>query len=132
MKDPTQSRYRYIAFKGNEVYRRYIQNEDDKALLEAKLNGKKPTIPAHGSYGALLFDQRWKQKRAEILTRDGHRCVICKSQQNLQIHHRQYHFVVRNNQYKAPWDYEDHLLISLCESCHSRGHSKYNVPTLIV
>ncbi len=132
MNDPLHSRYRYLAFKENGRYRRYIQQEDNTILPEGKLNGKSPVVPAHGSYGALLFDWRWKQKRVEILSRDSHRCVICKSTENLQIHHRQYHFVIRSNQYKVPWDYDDHLLISLCESCHTRGHSKYKVSTLIV
>ena len=132
MNDPTHSRYRYLAFKDNGIFRRYVRQDNDKNLLETGFSGKAHPVPAHGSYGALLFDPRWKQRRAEILHRDGNRCVICGQRENLHIHHRQYHFLVRHNQFKAPWDYKDHLLITLCESCHSRGHSKYKVTTINV
>jgi hypothetical protein len=84
----------------------------------------------HGSYGALLFDKRWKEKREQILRRDNRMCVICGSTGDLQIHHRQYHFMKEIQKFKAPWDYEDHLMIALCERCHSKGHSKYKVPTI--
>jgi hypothetical protein len=84
----------------------------------------------HGTYGALLFDKRWIAKRAQILLRDNNRCIICGEAEKLQIHHRQYHFVKALKKFKAPWDYEDHLMITLCERCHSRGHSKYRVPNV--
>ncbi|MGF7039117.1 HNH endonuclease [Mucilaginibacter lappiensis] len=86
----------------------------------------------HGTYGALLFDSRWKERRSLILNRDGHRCVICSKSENLQVHHRQYHFVLSTNQFKPPWDYQNELLITLCKSCHNRGHSKFKVPTLTI
>lgn len=85
---------------------------------------------AHGTYGALLFDKRWSSKRAEILARDNSRCVVCNSEINLQVHHRQYHFIKALQQFKAPWDYDNHLLVTLCERCHSRGHSKFRVPNV--
>ena len=86
----------------------------------------------HGTYGALLFDKRWKEKRLTILKRDGEQCVICKSKEDLQVHHRQYHFIKELNQFKAPWDYEDSLLVTFCEKCHNTGHSKYKVPCIYV
>jgi len=85
---------------------------------------------AHGTYGALLFDKRWIAKRTEIIQRDKNRCVICSEEEGLQVHHRQYHFIKALQQFKAPWDYEDRLLITLCEKCHSRGHSKFKVPNV--
>ena len=88
-------------------------------------------VPMHGSYGGLLFDPRWKTKRAEIVTRDGG-CVICQSNDELQVHHRQYQYIKSENAFRAPWDYADHLLITLCKNCHTRGHSKYKVPILII
>lgn len=128
MNDPTQSRYRHLNFKSNNVYRRFVQV--DKNLEKATLETSLLDIPAHGSYGALLFRSEWKIKREEILKRDSNNCVICKSAYSLQIHHRQYHFVVGKNQFKLPWEYSDNLLITLCESCHRRGHSKYKVPII--
>src|SRR5690606_22999315 len=83
----------------------------------------------HGTYGATLLDIRWKNKRKEILSRDGGKCVICRSTDKLQVHHRQYHFVQRLNRFKDPWEYDNNLMITLCQSCHSRGHYKYTVPT---
>ena len=89
-------------------------------------------VQTHGTYGALLFDKRWIQRRAEILQRDGHRCVICRSEQSLQVHHRQYHFIKALEQFISPWDYDDPLLITLCDKCHSRGHSKFKVPSVVI
>jgi len=88
--------------------------------------------PPHGSYGSLLFDPRWREKRAKILERDVHCCVICSSTEELHVHHRQYHFDQAAGAYKVPWDYADHLLITLCKSCHGRGHSKFKIPILTV
>lgn len=98
----------------------------------AKSETNNETQLTHGSYGGLLFDQRWKLKRVRILTRDNHKCVICDHNDNLHIHHRQYHFSQNVGEFKKPWDYEDHLLITLCETCHRRGHSQYKVPIINV
>jgi hypothetical protein len=127
MFDPTNGRYRFNDMKSNNTYRRYKQV--DKSINVDILQPVTKEIPAHGSYGALLFTIDWKTKRNEILTRDK-KCIICFSTENLQIHHRQYHFLVRENKFRLPWEYEDYLLITLCESCHRRGHSKYKVPTI--
>ncbi|WP_460680623.1 HNH endonuclease [Mucilaginibacter koreensis] len=88
--------------------------------------------PAHGTYGELLFDERWRSKRAEILIRDKHHCVICGNTEELQVHHRQYHYIKSQNQFKPPWDYVNELLITLCKSCHHRGHNRFKVPTLSI
>ena len=133
MIDPTNSRYRYVSFKSDKTYRRYIQDDNERRSMHSyDLVSKNLTIPAHGSYGVLLFDPRWKARRVVILERDAYSCVICKRKNNVQVHHRQYHFLIRSNEFKPPWDYADRLLITLCESCHQRGHHKYKVPTIIV
>lgn len=126
-----QPQYHYISFTDDTPYRRFIQvNQSDD---EKKSMPDKTAIPnAHGSYGPLLFHPKWKSKRKEILTRDMYRCIHCKSNQELQVHHRQYNFIVSVQQFRLPWEYPDHLLITLCESCHSRGHNKYTVPTINV
>ncbi|MGV3765025.1 MAG: HNH endonuclease [Chitinophagaceae bacterium] len=127
MNDPTQSRYRYLKFKTDTPYRRYIHV--DKQLRQGTLEKNNIEVPPHGSYGPLLFRQEWKSKRAAILARDNG-CVICRRQDALQVHHRQYHFVVRHRKFKLPWEYPDYLLITLCESCHKRGHDKFQVPII--
>ena len=81
------------------------------------------------SYRELLFDSRWLEKRAQIIKRDGYKCRICGSKDHLVVHHKQYHYDSRRNKNCDPWDYEDKYLITLCESCHKRGHNKYNIPT---
>lgn len=82
----------------------------------------------HGGYGAALFDPRWKAKRIEILLRDQHKCLICRTDKKLQVHHRQYHFSRSLHVFKHPWEYDNRLLITLCESCHNKGHRLYKVP----
>jgi len=126
-----QPLYRYLAFTDDSHYRRYIQIKQPNTKenrMSDQASG--PASMTHGSYGALLFHPRWKSKRKEILTRDGHQCIHCKSDKTLQVHHRQYHFIVSQQKFRLPWEYPDHLLITLCESCHNRGHNKYKVPTI--
>lgn len=131
MTDPTNSRYRYVQFINTDSYRRYIKKVEAKAKIQSSaLKAGVSEIPAHGTYGSLLFHPLWKMKREEILKRDRYSCFICNAGDLLQVHHRQYHFVVKDNQFKMPWDYPGHLLITLCESCHKRGHSKFKVPTI--
>ncbi|MBB3124533.1 5-methylcytosine-specific restriction endonuclease McrA [Mesoflavibacter sabulilitoris] len=82
----------------------------------------------HGSYGKLLFDKRWRDKRTNIIKRDNNLCRSCGVNSELEVHHRQYHFIKRLRQFKKPWEYEDHLLITFCGSCHKKGHQKFKVP----
>lgn len=128
MFDPTQSRYRHLNFKNNSIYRRFTQN--GKSFQQNDLETQLADIPAHGTYGALLFRPEWRAKREIILKRDLNSCVICNGNNSLQVHHRQYHFIVKDNKFKLPWEYTENLLITLCESCHKRGHSKFKVPTI--
>jgi hypothetical protein len=92
----------------------------------------KADVTPHGSYGALLFDQRWRTLRSEIISRDNGGCRICGEQNSLQVHHRQYHIIKATQQFKPPWDYPHHLLITLCSSCHNRGHAKFKVPNILI
>jgi hypothetical protein len=65
------------------------------------------------TYAEKLKDPRWQKKRLLILERDNFHCTECKDdKETLQIHHKRY---FRN---KAPWDYEDRYLTTLCETCH--------------
>ena len=83
----------------------------------------------HGSYREKLFDPKWQLKRKEIIVRDKHKCIICGKDNGLNVHHKQYHFSIRLNRYRDPWEYENKYLITLCVSCHKRGHAKFEVPT---
>lgn len=80
-------------------------------------------------YNNLLKSPNWFEKRNIILVRDKNQCQCCGSISNLHIHHRQYHADIKTGEMKLPWDYDNKYLITLCENCHSTGHSKYKVPT---
>lgn len=85
----------------------------------------------HGSYGSLLFNPKWREKRQHIIDRDGGRCVICGSTDELIVHHKQYHLAETGEKY-VPWNYPDKYLVTLCKDCHQRGHAKYNVPAFVI
>jgi 5-methylcytosine-specific restriction endonuclease McrA len=86
----------------------------------------------HGSYKGLLLSKEWKEKRKEILKKDNYKCKCCGSSNELQIHHRQYHYSLKLRRHRKPWEYPSLLLITLCRKCHQKGHQKYKVPTIYI
>ena len=94
----------------------------------SNLRQKELVKKAHGSYNGLLFTKEWKEKRQEILQRDQNACRVCGTKEELQVHHRQYHFSLILRQFRKPWEYPNKLLITLCKKCHQKGHTKYEVP----
>lgn len=121
----SNDQYGYMRFSGGH-YRRYVR-------LSSRVADERPeqeNSPVHGSYSGLLWNPRWRAKRSTIIKRDGEKCVVCHSSANLQVHHRQYHYVKELGKFKPPWDYDDHLLVTLCESCNRSGHAKYKVPII--
>lgn len=88
----------------------------------------KENFSTQGSYREKLFDRRWLEKRAEIIKRDNFRCAICGSTNGLVVHHKQYHYNKKENRKSDPWEYDNKCLVTLCESCHKRGHYKYDIP----
>lgn len=105
-------------------FRRYKASADGATQVEMT----EDLYRTNGSFKELLFDERWKDKRNEILKRDRHRCVICGSKQELQVHHRVYHFNKETGKFSAPWEYDSPLLITLCKSCNQKGHNQFKVP----
>jgi hypothetical protein len=67
-------------------------------------------------YAEDLLDEKWIKKRKKILRRDGFKCKMCGSNNNLEVHHRYYIYSHK------PWDYSDSALVTLCESCHKIIH----------
>ena len=61
-----------------------------------------------------LDPEPYDQLRKQILRRDGWRCQVCGSSQNLQVHHTQ----LRSQQ----GDDDDSNLITLCAVCHEELH----------
>lgn len=72
------------------------------------------------NYADKLKDPRWQKRRLEIFKRDGFTCQLCAmNTRTLHVHHRVY------ESGKEPWEYADHLLVTLCEVCHkSEGETK--------
>ena len=66
-------------------------------------------------YAKLLLDPRWKEKRLEILERDGNKCTMCGGTTYLQAHHLVY-------EDDFPWESKNEDLITLCKSCHKIWH----------
>lgn len=83
-------------------------------------------------YSELLQQPEWSARRNIILSRDGHRCRNCGSENNLQVHHRQYHRDRKTGAFVKPWEYRDSYLVSLCLDCHQAGHKYYKIPVFNV
>ena len=56
----------------------------------------------------------------QVLERDGWRCQVCGSMQNLQVHHLKFRS-------QSGGDVEQNL-ITLCAECHERMHRKPQFP----
>ena len=54
--------------------------------------------------------------RLLVLKRDGYKCYLCGSEQELQVHHGTY-----KNHFKEHRNLGD--LITLCKQCHEKEHN---------
>jgi 5-methylcytosine-specific restriction endonuclease McrA len=109
----------------------YISNKRNKSNNIYKSGySYKPSKPIiyKSEYDRLLQDERWKNKRNNILNRDNHKCQWCGKTTDLQIHHKYYN-VYPNGNKANPWDYPDDALMTLCDACHKKYHNKYKVKT---
>lgn len=118
----------YLSLLSGQIYGQMNQNNN----IELEIQQGADTAGNHGTYGSSLLDPRWKARRAVILNRDRNRCINCGSGDDLQVHHRQYHFSKSLNEFILPWDYDERYLITLCEKCHQKGHRSYKVPVKMV
>lgn len=91
------------------------------------------------TYSEKLKDRRWQALAAKVKDKANWKCEDpdCQSPQesNLQVHHVAY--IPKFD----PWEYDESLLIALCEDCHKRrqplenecrlmlGKSLRNVPS---
>lgn len=66
------------------------------------------------NYSDLLKSPKWQKKRLEIMNRDKFTCKLCgDTETQLHVHHKEY---INGND---PWDYDNKLLITICEDCHT-------------
>lgn len=63
------------------------------------------------SYAAYLSSGLWASIRSRVLSRDKRLCKCCGGPAN-QVHHHSYDIAVMKG-------HADHLLISICETCHT-------------
>ena len=70
------------------------------------------------NYSDLLKSPKWQKKRLEIMKRDKFTCKLCgDTETQLHVHHKKY---ISGND---PWDYDNKLLVTLCEDCHETVES---------
>jgi len=63
-------------------------------------------------------NENWIIKRKEIYKRDNYRCVACGKRCKLNAHHLLYDASLEI------WEVPDYFIVSLCDDCHKREHSK--------
>jgi hypothetical protein len=68
-------------------------------------------------YRQYLTSRKWKDRREVALERAHHRCQLCLSDDNLNVHH---------NNYDNLGNEADIDLVVLCAHCHSRHHAEGN------
>jgi hypothetical protein len=82
------------------------------------------------TYSDKLKDPRWQKERLEIMQRDEFRCRCCGDTETmLSIHH------IRYITKKDPWDYDNSMLMTVCNDCHKEieyfiKHEKIKVDLL--
>lgn len=65
------------------------------------------------AYQQYLQSDEWKQLAQQIKERDNHKCRICWSGSNLEVHHLTYDRIYS----EKPYD-----LVTLCDKCHAMAH----------
>lgn len=66
-------------------------------------------------YSEYLKTEYWQKKRQQVIEFWGQRCMVCDSQEGLNVHHRTY----RNLGNEPILD-----LVVLCSNCHALFHDK--------
>ena len=95
--------------RNERIYKDYIYLlNQEKSKLEHQRNTKL-------EYQDYLNSDHWKEIRIEALNRAGHRCQLCSSTYNLNVHH---------NTYKNRGNEDLKDLVVLCRDCHAKFHDK--------
>jgi uncharacterized lipoprotein len=67
------------------------------------------------TYSEYLNSEHWKKVKDKASKRKVYQsCEICKSKQNINLHHKHYRFLMHIH--------ELHSIIALCEPCHNKVH----------
>lgn len=73
------------------------------------------------TYRQMLMDRRWQRKRLEVFNAANWHCVNCTDKDEtvpLHAHHTLY------LPGRAPWEYADGEIVSICDPCHAQEHGK--------
>lgn len=65
----------------------------------------------NAEYSDFLQSPEWRALREKVIMRDGCACHMCKSRNNLRVHHLSYDDLLDENN-----------LITLCDKCHENVH----------
>jgi len=80
-----------------------------------EMRDKKLKTHGYNSYGEYLKSDEWKKIKIRFDKREKFRkCYICKSENNLDVHHKTYKAIAMKNPYK--------YLFRLCRDCHNKIH----------
>ena len=75
------------------------------------------------TYAEKLRDPRWRATSLRIRRRDGWKCIKCgTTRRRLDVHHTRY------LPKRDPWDYPDHMMVTLCRPCHEDQHTETPAP----
>jgi 5-methylcytosine-specific restriction endonuclease McrA len=87
---------------------------------------RKSTVVIPKQKVGVYYSPKWKAKRKKIKERDNYRCVSCGNGRwdgrELVVHHLVY------ERDKEVWDVPDWYLVTLCDECHRKEHSKILTP----
>jgi len=100
-------------------------------MVNSNIELKNETTRKH-DYEVKLSTPQWAHRRNQIIQRDQNKCRNCGSQNQLQVHHKQYHYANKSGNFRNPWEYDDKYLITLCNRCHQKGHGIFKVPVFNV
>ena len=70
-------------------------------------------------WSSAFRDSRWQKKRLQVMERDKWTCRSCGERGEgitLNVHHIFY------EKGRAPWEYDDDMLVTWCEDCHTSRH----------
>lgn len=96
-------------------YRLKIKNNNDQ---EDKAEKTLPSELKSMAYEEYLKTPEWQERRKKALANAKHRCQVCNSKDNLNVHHRTYERLGE----ELPSD-----LTVLCYECHGLFHSNRNL-----